>query len=182
LFKEFHMLARRTLVCLFALSLTFAAGRALAKPNDLEGKPAPEVSLKTVDGKEVKLSAMKGSVVVMDFWATWCPPCRKSLPHIQEISTNKALADKGLVVWAVNAREKSDVVQGYLNANKFTFTVPMDTGASMKEYQVSGIPTTIVVGRDGNVFKAFVGFGGDASIKALDEAIEAALKAPKPAN
>ncbi len=174
------MLARPTAAWLFALSLALAGTRALAEPADLEGKPAPDVALKTLDGKDIKLSDMKGSVVVMDFWATWCPPCRKSLPHIQEIATDKALADKGLVVWAVNAHEKADVVQKYLATNKLTFTVPMDDkGASMKQYQVSGIPTTVVVGRDGTVQKIFVGFG-EGSAAALDAAVAAALKAEKP--
>jgi thiol-disulfide isomerase/thioredoxin len=161
-------------VAAFAFSLAFAGGRLLADPDALEGKPAPAVSVKTIDGKAVKLSDMKGKVVVMDFWATWCPPCRKSLPHVQEISANKALADKGLVVWAVNAHEQPAVVKKFLAENKFTFTVPMGTAQAMQQYQISGIPTTIVVGRDGNVAKAFVGFG-EGSGKALDEAIEAAL-------
>ena len=74
----------------------------------LQGKAAPDFTLKTLDGKEVKLSDQKGSVVMMDFWATWCPPCRKSLPHVQEMSADKELAAKGLKVWAVNAHEQTD--------------------------------------------------------------------------
>ena len=173
------MTVRRITAALFALALLLAGSRVQADPNAMEGKPAPDVVLKTIDGQNVQLSAMKGNVVVMDFWATWCPPCRKSLPHIQELSQNKALADKGLVVWAINAHESAAVVKKFLDANKFTFTVPMDTGASMQQYQVKGIPTTIVVGRDGNIVKTFVGFGGDGSAKALDAAIATALAVAK---
>ena len=124
------------------------------------GKAAPDFTLKTLDGKKAKLSDMKGKVVLVDFWATWCPPCRKSLPHVQEMSQDKAMADNGLVVWAVNAHEDKAKVEPFMKQNKFTFNVPMDAqGAAMQKYHVSGIPTTIVVGRDGKVKKAFVGYG-----------------------
>lgn len=139
-----------------------------------EGKPAPDFALTTLDGKDVKLSDMKGKVVLVDFWATWCPPCRKSLPHLQKVSADKALADKGLVVWAVNAQEEKAKVEKFMTDNKYTFHVPMDPGKAMKEYKVQGIPTTIVVGRDGKVKNVFVGFG-DGSEKPIDDAVNAAL-------
>src|SRR3954464_14099976 len=78
------------------------------KPSDttaLEGKPAPEFALQTVDGNQVELSKLKGSVVLLDFWATWCGPCKVELPHTQQFSADKDLAAKGLKVFAVNQRE-----------------------------------------------------------------------------
>src|SRR5688572_12049406 len=174
----------RLLITAFAIAAIFMAARltnAQEEKSELEGKPAPDVVLKTLDGKDFKLSALKGDVVVLDFWATWCPPCRKSLPHLQALNDDKARAEKGLKVFAVNAREKKDVVEKYMKDNTLSFTVPMDAaGDSLKAYQVQGIPTTVVVGRDGNVKKVFVGFGGEASEKALDAAIDEALKAEKP--
>src|SRR3954451_4215409 len=71
----------------------------------LMGKPAPEFSLATLDKHEVKLADAKGKVVMLDFWATWCPPCRASLPHVQKLATDEALHKKGLVVWVVNDKE-----------------------------------------------------------------------------
>jgi peroxiredoxin len=151
-------------------------------PKSLEGKAAPDFTLKTIDGKEIKLSDQKGDVVVVDFWATWCPPCRESLPHLQKVSADKELAGKGLKVFAVDAQEELNAIQTFLTKNKLTFTVPMDTdGSAMKAYGVQGIPTTVIIGRDGVVQKAFVGYGGEESAKQIDAAIEAALKAPKPA-
>ena len=166
------------LVALAGMSLT---ARAANDPASLEGKPAPAIALKTLDGKDLSLAGMKGKVVLVDTWATWCPPCRLSLPHIQKISADKALADKGLIVWAVDDQETKPVVEAFLKDNKYTFTVLMDEKAAvLKAYFVSGIPTTIVVGRDGTVKNTFVGYGGDASAKAIDAAVEKALAEPAP--
>lgn len=157
------------------VSLACAQKRGGNDPTALKGKAAPDFSLATFAGQNVKLSDQKGKVVVVDFWATWCPPCRKSLPHIQAMSADQELAGKGLVVWAVNARETKDIVGAFMKSNNFTFTVPMDAdGKAMAEYMVSGIPTTVVVGRDGNVKDVFVGFG-DGSAKLIDDAVKAAL-------
>lgn len=171
------MLSRIMLASVAVLAFTFFVTSARSADQDttsLEGKAAPDFSLTTLDGKGVKLSDLKGKVVVLDFWATWCPPCRKSLPHLQKVSADKALADKGLVVWAVNAREAKEKVQKYMDDNKLTFTVPMDPGKTMGEYKVQGIPTTVIVGRDGNIKNVFVGFG-DGSEKPIDDAVDAAL-------
>jgi len=141
----------------------------------LEGKAAPDFTLKGVDGKEVKLSAMKGKVVVLDFWATWCPPCRASLPHLDE--TNKEFAAKGVQFFAVNLEEEQDVVKKFIADTKLATTVLFDsTGATAQSYGASAIPETVVVGKDGKIKKVLVGFSPDESPKALKAAIEAAAK------
>ena len=153
----------------------------VSDPKELEGKPAPGFSLETLDGKPIKLSDLKKNVVVLDFWATWCPPCRKSLPHLEEFSKKKDLADKGLKVLAVNAHEDKEKVEKFMKDNNYSFSVPMDKdGSVMKDYGITGIPTTVIVSRGGKVHKTFVGFGDD-SAKELDKAIEEALKEGKEA-
>jgi peroxiredoxin len=166
-------------VVLMSVSLVLAQNKGGQKPqkdtSSLEGQKAPEIALKTMDGTELKLSEQKGKVVLVDFWATWCPPCRKSLPHVQEMSESKELAEKGLVVWAVNAHEEQAKVKDFLTQNKYSFTVPMDAGGNtMKKYMVQGIPTTLVIGRDGKIRNVFVGFGPD-SAKQIDDAVKSAL-------
>jgi peroxiredoxin len=157
------------------------AARAANDPASLKGKAAPAIALKTLDGKDVTLADLKGKVVLVDTWATWCPPCKASLPHIQAVATDKALAEKGLVVWAVNDKETKEVVDKFMKDNKYTFAVPMDTkGDMLKAYNVSGIPTTFIIGRDGTVKDAFVGYGGDASAKEIDAAVAKALAEPAP--
>jgi thiol-disulfide isomerase/thioredoxin len=171
---------RTSLIVLVAVGAALAVWTWAARPGasdtpSLAGKAAPDFSLKTLDDRTVKLSDQKGSVVVLDFWATWCGPCRLSLPHIQELSVDKDRAAKGLVVWAVNAREDAAWIQPYMASNKFTFTVPRDvTGAVLQSYQVEGIPTTVIVGRDGTVKSVFVGFANDGG-KQIDAAVDKAL-------
>jgi peroxiredoxin len=168
---------RSTLVATLALGILISGTNVLAaEPSDLVGKPAPDFTLTTLDGKTVKLSDQKGSVVLLDFWATWCGPCVKALPHVQKLAADKDKADKGLKVWAVNAREENSKIQKFIDDNKYTFGVPIDkSGDVMQSYNVSGIPTTVVVGKDGVVIKTFVGYSED-NLKQLDEAIETALK------
>jgi len=178
--------ARRRYTC-FAAALLFGVclvSRASAAEQDttaLKDKPAPDISLKTTDDKDFKLSELKGDVVLLDFWATWCPPCRKSLPHLDKIATDKSLADKGLKVFAVNSQETKAEATNFAAKNSYTFTMPLDAkGDAGKSYLIVGIPTTVIVGRDGVIKDVFIGFGGEESEKQLDAAIEKALKDPKP--
>ena len=172
-------LAACAAVVVVAVGLIVGLGlrNARADSDDLRGKAAPDFTLKTVDGKEVTLSKLKGKVVVLDFWATWCAPCRLSLPHLQKLSTDAEKAKKGLVVLAVNAGEDKDQVLPFVASNNYSFTVPMDaTGRTKEAYGLEGMPTTIVIGRDGKIFAVFVGFNEEESAREVDAAVEAALK------
>lgn len=163
-----------------ALLLAATLGLAQADTNSLKGKPAPDLSLNNLDKSKFKLSSLKGSVVVLDYWATWCPPCRESLPHINTLAADKELADKGLKVFAINSKEKLATVQDFVKENNYTFPVPLDpSGQFGKLYKVRGIPTTVIVGRDGKVHDVFVGFGPGSEDK-LKASITAALAAPAP--
>ena len=176
--KRFSMLASAACVLLalvFTVNLTHAQDAKKAKPEDLVGKTAPDMEMQTLDGKSVKLSDMKGKVVVADFWATWCPPCRKSLPKLNEMANDEAMKADGLVVWGVNAREDKAKVEAFMKDNKYSFTVPMDDGTAMGAYHVSGIPTTVVIGRDGTVKAAFVGYGPNSE-EQIKEAVKKAME------
>lgn len=171
-------------VLIFGVLAISMLTRVVASAGDdtqsLQGQAAPEVDLTTVDGIHVVLSQQKGSVVVMDFWATWCPPCRKSLPGINRLSQDKDRASRGLKVWAVNASETQDKVQQFVTDNKYTFAVPLDLqGTVTNKYLIRGIPTTIVVGRDGRIKNVFIGYG-EESEKRLEAAVDEALKESAP--
>jgi peroxiredoxin len=164
---------------IFAVSM-IAVAQDKGDTRALEGQPAPDFTFNTVDGKEVKLSSEKGNVVLLDYWATWCGPCVKGLPHINEISANTEFTSKGLKVWAINSKEGEEKVKPFLQKHNLSMTVPMDTqGEFGKNYMVRGIPTTVIVGRDGNVKKVFVGFGPGQEEK-IKSAVEEALNEPAP--
>ncbi len=142
--------------------------------DELVGKPAPDFSLKDLADKNVSLAAQKGSVVVLDFWATWCPPCQKSLPHLSQL--NSDLSAQGLKVFAIDLREAKDVVQKFIDERKLTMPVLLDSdGKTAEQYKVTGIPQTVVIGKDGKVKKVIVGFepGGEKELRSV---VEAAMK------
>ena len=154
-----------------------------ADTRSLEGKKAPDFALTTIDGQDIKLAEQKGNVVVLDFWATWCGPCKMAMPHLQELANNTELAQKGLKVYAVNLKEDEGKVKPFLEETKYTFTIPMDRdGKVAQSYKVQGIPTQVVIGRDGMIKKVFVGFDPNEGGKRLDQAVEQALRAKAPAN
>jgi thiol-disulfide isomerase/thioredoxin len=170
--KKLWIVALAILALGIGLNLT---ARGDDDANSLVGNAAPDFALKTADGQDFKLSDQKGKVVVLDFWATWCPPCRLSLPHVQSVSQDKALAAKNLVVCAVNVRESADDVNKFLQDNHYTFRVALDSsGSTGSSYKVTGIPTTVIIGADGVVKNVFVGFGDD-SPKQIDNAIHQAV-------
>ena len=123
----------------------------------LEGQPASDFTLETLaDSKPVRLSDLKGRVVLLDFWATWCGPCRRWLPIVEK--AHRDYAAKGLSVFAVNEREPESKVRAYLGKQNLDLPVLMDrSGTVGSTYRASSIPLTVVVGRDGNVLRVMVG-------------------------
>lgn len=147
---------------------------AFDRPHPLLGKSAPEFTLKTLNEETVTLANHLGKeVVVLDFFATWCPPCRASLPHFAALSTE--LEGKPVAVYAVNVGESAAVVEDYFKQNGLQINVLMDeTGAAAEGYGVSGIPQQVVIGKDGLIQYVNSGFGlGDET--ALRGAVETLL-------
>lgn len=141
----------------------------------LKGQEAPNFTLTDMEGNEVSLSSLRGKVVFLDFWATWCPPCRNSLPHTQSLSQHEKAKSGELVVLAVNAREELDTVKKFMQDNSYSFRVLMDKeGAVLNAYKVQGIPTFVLIDREGKVAWVQVGFGPGTE-KQMEEAVKQAL-------
>jgi thiol-disulfide isomerase/thioredoxin len=109
-----------------------------------------EFSLPLLEGKEQKLSALKGKVVFLNFWATWCGPCRVEMPSMENL--HQRFKDQGLEILAVNCQEKSTEVLSFMKGNKFTFPAALDTSGNISSrYGVRAIPTTCIIDRDGKI-------------------------------
>jgi peroxiredoxin/outer membrane lipoprotein-sorting protein len=125
-------------------------------PSELVGKPAPPFTLTGVKGSTVSLAAYKGKVVMLDFWATWCKPCRIEMPHVQKLY--QEFKPKGLVVFGVNLAEEPAAVRKFLSENPYTFPILLDRrGETSKDYGAEAIPTLVIIGRDGKVSSYFQG-------------------------
>jgi peroxiredoxin len=148
-------------------------------PNPLEGKEAPDFKLSTLDGHEVSLADLKGSVVVLDFWATWCPPCVESLPHLQQVYLDNKAA--GVKVFGINLDDDKSKVAPFVLEKKLTFPILLDDGQSnlAEKYGASAIPQTVLIGKDGKVIKVLVGFSSSTEAELRKAIAQAMHESPK---
>lgn len=113
------------------------------------GAKAPNFSLNTLDGKQVELSDYKGKKVMLNFWATWCPPCKKEMPDMEKYTQQ---AGDDVVVLAVNIDPENDV-QAFVEDNGITFTIPLDSQSAKnpvnERYKILSIPTTYFIDKEG---------------------------------
>jgi peroxiredoxin len=114
------------------------------------GRPAPDFALPDLDGNTVRLSDFSGRPVVLNFWATWCAPCRLEMPELAQAAAD--YADRGLVVLAVNQDETAEQASSFLSEVGLSLTALLDTGSEVgAAYGAFFLPTTVIVGPDGIV-------------------------------
>jgi thiol-disulfide isomerase/thioredoxin len=156
-----------------ALGAVALASAGCAPSVGLEtGNIAPDLVATPTMGKpeKFKLSSLKGKVVLVDFWATWCGPCRALMPTVEEVY--RRYKDRGLSVVALSS-EGPGVINEFRKSAPFTYPVYQDEfGMAMATYKADFIPTTYLIGRDGKIL--FKDVGGDAD--ALKDAVNAAMK------
>ena len=135
-----------------------ASGAPDGTESSLVGKPAPDFELDLMGGDRFRLSAHKGKVVVLDFWATWCGNCLQAMPEIVKLHHESAGSDVEVV--AVNLEEPPDQITALLERHKWQLPVALDRdGAVAAKYGVTAIPQTVIINRDGTVARHFIGAG-----------------------
>jgi len=136
------------------------------------GSAAPNWSLKSGSGKMVSLKGLRGKVVLLDFWATWCGPCRLAMPEVQKL--HERFKDKGVAVFGVNVGERSpraDPVK-FAKSKGYTYGQLLGGAAAARDYHVRGIPTFYVIGKDGKILYATSGL----ALGGIDRIITKALQ------
>ena len=145
----------------------------------LIGQEAPDFELDLHGGKRFKLSSKRGSVVVLDFWASWCGPCMNALPQVHAAA--EKLKAHGVVLVAVNIEETPEQVAGALKRLGVPATVAMDTDGKVGgKYGVQGIPRTIIIDRQGKIARDYTGASAEFE-KEIQDALEVVLGIAKPA-
>ncbi len=168
--------------------LAIAAGwilisRATASPGAAgdsgprQGFLAPAFALNTLDGQKMSLSDYRGKVVLINFWATWCPPCKAEMPFLQ--AAYKTYHDQGLEVLAIDSTSdlsEADAARQFANANGLAFPVLADVRAKASQlYQVQALPTSFFVDRQGKI--AWVVVGGPMADALIRSHVETLLRA-----
>jgi peroxiredoxin len=140
------------------------------------GRIAPDFKLTGLDGKPASLAQLRGKVVFLNLWATWCPPCREEMPSIQALHQQFRKAPD-FVVLTVSEDSNPTLVAAYIKQNNFNFRVLLDPRNDVGEaYDVSGLPESFVIGRDGRIVAHHVG-PYDWANQDIREALEDLLKA-----
>ena len=146
------------LTAVFLLLVAASSVAAAAKPEDLVGRTASTFSLRNpITGQSISLEGLRGKVVVLDFWATWCGPCKDVLPYIREIS--RIFKGEDFVAISIDLREDDDTVRKFAQANQMDWLIATDRDGNVaRNYDVTAIPTLFIVDRFGVVRYVHVGF------------------------
>jgi cytochrome c biogenesis protein CcmG, thiol:disulfide interchange protein DsbE len=141
-------------------AMLWAAGAAGSAPlrSNPGGQAAADFSLHTADGQVIKLSDLRGKVVLVNFWATWCPPCKAEMPDLEALYAEHG-ADRDFVVLAVNLQERPELVEAFAQQYRLSFPVLLDASGQVTShsYAVRSLPTTVVVDREGIVRDRWTG-------------------------
>ena len=133
-----------------------------ATPTAAKRSIAPDFTLPQPDGKELRLSSYRGKVVLLDFWATWCYPCREEIPHLVDLQ--QKYGDRGLQIIGVSLDDSPDPVPSFYQQFHMNYPVVMGTAKTGELYGgLLGLPVTFLIDRDGHIFAKHIG-ATDAAI------------------
>jgi thiol-disulfide isomerase/thioredoxin len=131
----------------------------------------PDFTLKTLDGQEITLSKFKGKVVLLDFWATWCGPCREAIPHL--ISLQKTYQEKGFEVIGMNVdKGDAETVRRFVKSMDIPYPITLTPEEVVRNYGVTGLPTTILIDKQGKIRQKLLGYNSKISKQITSTVIE----------
>jgi thiol-disulfide isomerase/thioredoxin len=143
------------MLCMGGLFFLLQCSKEKTSPAGL----APDFTLKTLDGQEITLSGLKGKVVLLDFWATWCGPCRESIPHLIQLYKNHRENGFELIGMDVGERDV-ETVRSFVKSMDIPYPIVVAPDDVVRSYRVSGIPATILIDKDGKIRERIAGFSG----------------------
>ena len=120
------------------------------------GLPAPDFVLNDLDGRPVRLSDLRGKVVLIEFWATWCPPCTMAIPELNALQ--RKYMDRDFLILSISTDEDISTVRSYVEENEVLFPVLFDDKNVNSSYGVYNIPTVVIIDENGIVLKNHMGF------------------------
>ncbi len=139
--------------------------------NALEGRVAPTFALQTMDGETVDLASLAGAPVVLNFWSTWCQPCKIEHPHLQQAA--QVYGARGVVFLGVLYQDEEAKARPFLKRNGSVFPTLVDPGQRVAiDYGVAGVPETFIITKDGQIARKF---SGPVSYQVLAETLEPLL-------
>ena len=155
--QEIEMKFKSMIVVGATVLASFALGQDSAKLDSLIGKPAPNFSMKDTKGKTWTNSSLKGKVVILDFWASWCGPCKAASPIMEKLY--KKYGRKGLVVVGAETLENGQppIAKAYAKEHGYTYTFTTNNDALTTALGIEGIPAFIIIGKDGRVARTQMG-------------------------
>lgn len=172
--KKKRLVTRTIILAVLALAVgyTLYANMNKDKNHKIEiGKPAPDFALVDMQGNKHRLSDYKGQGVFLNFWATWCKPCEREMPYIE--NQYQQFKDKGVQVLAVNSEESELVVNKFIERKGLNFPVLIDEdGQVQAAYGINPLPITFLIDKEGNVVKSFTGELTEETIREFMEQIK----------
>jgi peroxiredoxin len=145
-------------VWIFITAVYFPSSTNGYIPAPQEGFLAPDFSLRTLTGENITLSEMKGQAVLINFWASWCPPCRQEMPAMQEVFDT--YEQQGFTILAVNATHQDSIsaANNFVSENELTFPILVDTeGTVTSLYRISSFPSSFFISPDGIIQEVVIG-------------------------
>jgi thiol-disulfide isomerase/thioredoxin len=154
------------IVTAFLLAATPQPSEALAR----RGQPMPAFKVFSIKGQPLSSESLKGSVVLIDFWATWCPPCRESIPHLAEL--HRKYGKQGLIIVGMNVDEGGErLVKEYAERHSIPYPIVMASDKIISDYAVRALPVLYIVDKNGLIREQLMGFSDQAG-KILENQIK----------